>query len=197
MSKDFKEQIYDALADREKMIRAGKNSYPEPLIKMAETCAKAISQGRKILICGNGGSAADSQHFAAELVVRLSSKVERAALPCIALTTDTSILTACANDYGYDMIFSRQVEALGKKGDALIGLSTSGNSENVLRAFKTADLKKMKSLGLLGAGGGKCKDICDQVIVIPSDSTMRIQEEHIFILHTLASLIEQILREEA
>jgi D-sedoheptulose 7-phosphate isomerase len=157
----------------------------------------SIENGGKILICGNGGSAADSQHFSAELVGRFYK--DRDALPAIALTTDTSIITAVANDYGCNRIFSRQVEALGHPGDMLLGLSTSGNSENIIQAVLAARKKQMQTIALTGADGGKLKDLVDWSINIPCRQTPRIQEAHGFILHVWAEQIEAILcmREES
>lgn len=152
---------------------------------------KEALKKNKILICGNGGSAADSQHFAAELIGRFEK--DRDSLPAIALTTDTSILTAVGNDYGYDSIFAKQVNGLGKEGDVLIGISTSGNSENVIMAVEAAKEKKMTTIGLLGKDGGKLKDMVDFPVVVPHDVTARIQEVHIFILHFWAAVIEREL----
>jgi D-sedoheptulose 7-phosphate isomerase len=149
---------------------------------------ETLRSGKKILICGNGGSASDSQHFAAELIGRFEK--ERDSLPAIALTTDTSILTALGNDFGYDCIFDRQVYGLGKPGDVLVGISTSGNSVNVIRAVEAANAKRMCSIGLLGRGGGKIRDLVDLSIIVPHDVTARIQEVHEFILHYWAGVIE-------
>jgi D-sedoheptulose 7-phosphate isomerase len=197
LSEELKKQIYDSMADREKMIRAGKNSYPDAIIQVAEVLRDCISQGGKIMLCGNGGSAADCQHFAAEMIVRLTARVERIPLPAMALTTDSSILTAAGNDYGFDLVFARQVQGLGRKGDALIAISTSGNSENVYKALEAAELKGIIRIGILGDKGGKCLEQCDHSIVVPGDSTMRIQEEHTFLLHTIAQITEKLLLEEA
>ncbi len=150
-----------------------------------------LERGGKILLCGNGGSAADAQHIAAELVVRFKGGNERRALPALSLSTDPSTITAAGNDYGYDQIFSRGVEAWGKSGDLLIGISTSGNSKNVILAVEMARKKNMKVLLLLGAGGGKLKDLGDMSIVVPSPITARIQESHIMIGHILCSVIEK------
>jgi len=158
----------------------------------AEALVAAFRGGRKVLLCGNGGSAADAQHMAAELVVRMS-KGDRAALPAIALTTDTSALTAGGNDLGFDRIFSRQVEALGGKGDVLIAISTSGNSPNVIRAAGEARRKGMVTIGFLGRGGGKLGPLCDHPIVVPSDDTQRIQEGHITVVHILCGIVEDAL----
>lgn len=158
---------------------------------IAEACKLAvatINAGNKILLCGNGGSAADSQHIAAELTGRY--KKERNPLPGIALTTDTSALTAIANDYAYEDVFSRQVKALAQKGDLLIGISTTGNSQNVIDAFDAANVKGCKTLGLSGKGGGKFTGKCDLNVIIPSDDTARIQEMHILVGHMLCQAID-------
>lgn len=147
-----------------------------------------LNLGNKILICGNGGSAADSQHFAAELIGRY--KLERASLPAIALTTDTSILTAIGNDYGYEQVFSKQVEGLGQKGDILIGISTSGNSKNILNAYEVARKKDMICISLSGKGGGNMKDISDFNFIVPSNNTPRIQESHIMAIHIICEIME-------
>jgi D-sedoheptulose 7-phosphate isomerase len=157
----------------------------------AKVLVKTLREGNKILICGNGGSAADSQHFAAELIGRFEK--ERESLPAIALTTDTSILTAVGNDYGYDFVFEKQVKGLGHQGDVLVGISTSGNSPNVIRAVESAKKKEMLSIGMLGKDGGKLRDLVDVPIVVPHNVTARIQEAHIFILHFWAAVIEREL----
>jgi len=157
----------------------------------SKTIISSIKSGNKILICGNGGSAADSQHFAAELISRF--KKERPSIPAIALTTDTSILTAIGNDYSFDKVFSRQVEGLGQKGDILIGISTSGNSKDVIEAFNIAKNKGIKTIALLGCDGGKTKGTTDIEITVPSNNTPRVQECHITIIHIICNLIEQEL----
>jgi D-sedoheptulose 7-phosphate isomerase len=148
----------------------------------------AIETGHKILFCGNGGSAADSQHWAAEIVGRFQK--ERKGLPAIALTTDTSILTAIGNDYGFDRIFARQVEALGQQGDVLVAISTSGNSANVLAAVEEAKAKGMKVVGLTAQGGGKLGEVSDVILAIPSKTTARAQEVHSLIGHILCEMVE-------
>ena len=153
----------------------------------------ALKNKKKILLCGNGGSAADAQHLATELVIRLSPGIKRPGLPAIALTTDSSTLTAGANDLGYDAVFARSVEALGNEGDILIGISTSGNSESVNRAFRTAKEKKMVSIGFLGKDGGASKGLVDLAIVVPAQDTQRIQEGHITIGHIIFQQAEQEL----
>lgn len=156
--------------------------------KIGDLMLGTLLKGHRLLVCGNGGSAADAQHFAAEIVGRFEK--ERRAYPAISLTTDTSILTSIANDYGYDEVFSRQLEGLGATGDILIGISTSGGSGNVIRAVETASNLGMKSIGLLGRDGGRLKALVDHALVIPGESTARIQEVHGFILHFWAWHIE-------
>jgi len=153
---------------------------------------ETLEAGHKILLFGNGGSAADAQHIAAELTGRY--KIERKGLPAIALTTDTSALTAIGNDYGYEYLFSRQVEALARKGDMVIGISTSGNSQNVVYALEKAKEIGCRTVGFSGKGGGKMNDVCDLNIIVPSDDTARIQEMHILIGHILCQLIDNEYR---
>ncbi len=159
------------------------------IINIAETINKSISCGNKVLIFGNGGSAADSQHFAAEIVGRY--KRERRALAAIALTTDSSILTAVGNDYGYDDVFARQISALGREGDTAFGISTSGNSQNVLSAIKKAREMGLKTVALLGRDGGKIAEKADISLIYPFKETPRIQEYHTICLHLIAYLIDE------
>jgi len=147
--------------------------------------------GRRLYICGNGGSAGDAQHLATELVVRLDAGQKRDPLPAIALTTDSSILTAAANDFGFDYIFSRQLEALGRPGDGLLILSTSGVSTNLVTAANTAKELRMPVLALLGKTGGEVAELADLAIIVPSDNTQRIQETHLFCLHVLCEFLEK------
>jgi D-sedoheptulose 7-phosphate isomerase len=161
------------------------------ILKAIDLVIEAFNKKRKILLCGNGGSAADAQHLATEFVIRLSPKIQRPGLPAIALTTDTSLLTAGANDLGYDNVFARSVEALGESGDILLGISTSGNSESVNKAFQKAKEKHMITIALLGKDGGKSKDLVDLAIIVPSDDTQRIQEGHITIGHIIFQEVEQ------
>ena len=156
---------------------------------MAERCKEALKSGNKVLFCGNGGSAADAQHLAAELIGRFQK--ERRSLASVALTTDTSILTAVANDYGYDEVFARQVEGLGRSGDVLIGISTSGNSANVVKAALKARDTGMHTIAFTGEGGGKLKDICDITFAVPSKVTARIQEMHTMVGHIICELVEE------
>ena len=155
----------------------------------AITCIDSLKNNGKILILGNGGSAADAQHIAAELVGRY--KTERRGLAAIALTTDTSIITSISNDYGYSHVFDRQIEALANKGDIVIGISTSGNSINVINALKLASKLNCNTIGFSGQEGGIMKDICDVTLEAPSIDTPRIQEMHILIGHTICHLIDQ------
>jgi D-sedoheptulose 7-phosphate isomerase len=160
----------------------------EQILKASEICTKSLKQNGKIMFCGNGGSAADSQHLSAELVSKLS--YDRPALNAIALTTDTSALTAIGNDYGYLYSFSRQVEAIGNAGDILIGISTSGKSKNVIEAIKSAKNKKILTIGFLGKEGKDIGDLVDYQINIPSFETPKIQEGHISVGHILCGIIE-------
>jgi D-sedoheptulose 7-phosphate isomerase len=157
----------------------------------AQQASQVLLAGGKLMFCGNGGSAADSQHLAAELTGRFIK--DRRPLAAMALSTDTSALTCIANDYSYDEVFSRQVQGLGRPGDLLIGISTSGNSKNVIRAVQVAREQGIQVLGLLGRDGGALKSLCDVALVVNSDVTARIQESHILIGHTLCGLIEQHL----
>ena len=157
--------------------------------KVAEILLHCLEKGGTIFWCGNGGSASDSQHLAGELVGRFVD--ERKPLKSIALTADSAVMTCIVNDYGYEHIFSRQIEALGSKGDVLVGITTSGNSKNVLDAFEVAKNKGVRAIGLLGKGGGVAKDLADESIIISSNSTARVQEMHILIGHILCDLIEE------
>lgn len=163
----------------------------EPLLEASKLVVETLKAGNKVLLCGNGGSAADAQHIAAELTGRY--KTERRGLPGIALTTDTSALTAIGNDYGYDRVFDRQVEALAQKGDLIIGISTSGNSKNVINAFKVAKQIGCKTIGLTGRDGGAMNEVCDINLIVPSNDTPRIQEMHILFGHTICQIVDNEL----
>jgi D-sedoheptulose 7-phosphate isomerase len=165
------------------------------IAKAADLIAEVYLSGRKLLLCGNGGSAADCQHMAAEFVSRLSKDLDRRALPAIALTTDTSFLTAFSNDCGFEGIFERQVEALGNPGDLLIGISTSGNSPNVIRAVEAARKRNMGTIALTG-NGGRLATMADIVIAVPSTDTQYIQEAHLAVEHILCELVEFALFRE-
>ena len=154
----------------------------------AKICVEALNNGNKLLFCGNGGSAADAQHIATEFVVRFVKN--RRPLAAIALTTDTSALTAIANDFGYDQLFARQIEAIGKKGDILVGISTSGNSDNILNAFITAKSMDIKTVALGGKSGGHMKNLADTSFIVPHEESARIQECHLTFLHLLCTLVE-------
>ena len=185
----FKEHLecFTALSSDSKAI--------ENLIRSAELSAKALGTGGKILFCGNGGSAADAQHYAAELVVRLEKS--RNPFTAIALTTDSSIITAAANDFGYDTIFARQVLALGRKDDVLVAISTSGNSPSILNAIEVAHENGIDVIGFTGSHGGKMASSCDVLNTVPSNRTMRIQEMHSLMLHIFCELVETIVLEQA
>ena len=155
--------------------------------------SKAYKNKKKVLLCGNGGSAADCQHIATELMIRLNHDIKRPALAAIALTTDSSNLTAGGNDIGFENVFARNVEGLGSEGDILIAISTSGNSLNVINAVEKANQKKITTIGFLGGNGGKLKDKVDVPIIIPSSNVQRIQEGHITIAHILCELVEREL----
>jgi D-sedoheptulose 7-phosphate isomerase len=163
------------------------------IVAAARRVAELVAAGGKIMLCGNGGSAADSQHIAAEFTSRLRASMERPAIPAIALTTDTSFLTARGNDYGFDGVFERLVDGLGRAGDVLVAISTSGGSENVLRAVARAKDKGIFSIGLTGDTGGKLAQLADIVINVPSSSTQYIQESHIAIGHIVCELVEEML----
>jgi D-sedoheptulose 7-phosphate isomerase len=171
------------------VIEAMKTECMNDISLFAEACRTALASGNTIYLMGNGGSACDCQHFAAELVGRFQK--ERQAMAAVALTTDTSVLTALANDYGFEVIFSRQVEALVRQGDLVVGITTSGNSPNILRALAAANQQGAVTVGLTGRSGGKLKDICDICIRIPSDVTARIQEAHLLVEHLVCQRIEE------
>ena len=161
------------------------------LEKAADACIATLRKGGKILLAGNGGSAADAQHIAGELVSRFA--FDRAGLPAVALTTDTSILTAIGNDYGYEALFARQIQALGAKGDVFIGYSTSGKSPNILRAFEEAANKDMTRIGLTGNRRGPMVELCDFCLEVPSGDTPKIQEGHLVLGHILCGMVENAL----
>jgi D-sedoheptulose 7-phosphate isomerase len=161
----------------------------DSVVNSAQLCIDCLKNGGKILILGNGGSAADAQHIAAELVGRY--KVKRKGLPAIAITTDTSVITSIGNDFGYTHVFDRQLEAIAMKGDVVIGISTSGNSENVISALKLASTLECKTIGFSGQDVGCMSNICDINLIVPSDDTPRIQEMHIVIGHIICHLIDQ------
>ena len=163
----------------------------DTLVAAADLTAHALQSGHKLLVAGNGGSAADAQHLVAEFVVRLT--VDRPALRAIALTTDSSILTAAGNDYGFDRIFSRQLEALGQPGDVFLGISTSGNSANIVKALHQAKKIGISTIGLSGNGGGQMRPLCDYNLIVPSNVTMNIQESHLALEHIFCMIVERLL----
>lgn len=165
----------------------------EVVVAMAQAIADAFARGGKLLLCGNGGSAADAQHIAAEFLVRLRPDRDRPPLPALALHTDTSALTASSNDLGYEGVFARMVEALGVPGDVLIALSTSGRSLNVVRALEAARSKSMTTLGFLGSDGGAALKLCHTALLVPSTDPGRVQETHIAVGHAMVDLVETIL----
>ncbi|HKO20722.1 MAG TPA: D-sedoheptulose 7-phosphate isomerase [Acidobacteriaceae bacterium] len=164
------------------------DSIHEAVLGAARLTAQALKNGRKLMVCGNGGSAADAQHLVAEFVSRLVQ--DRAAMRAVALTTDTSILTAIGNDYGYENVFERQIEALGIEGDVLLAISTSGNSKNCIKALTLARSMGIHTVSYLGSGGGTMKDLSDISVIIPSNVTMNIQESHIALEHIFCLLVE-------
>ena len=161
----------------------------DDIVRVAKLCVALYKTDKKTLLAGNGGSAADAQHIAAELVGRYG--FDRPSIPSLALTTDTSNLTAIGNDYGYDFVFSRQLEGMGQEGDIFIGISTSGNSVNIINAFESAKKKGITTVALVGRDGGKMAEMADYSLIVPSDSTPRIQESHILIGHILCDIIEK------
>ena len=187
--------------NKEKYIQNSLKESSEIKLKIEEKCSQdiiaavkllvdSVQKGNKILLCGNGGSAADCQHIAAELMIRLSHDIKRPAIPALALTTDTSNLTAGGNDIGFENVFARNVQGLGNAGDVLWVISTSGNSPNVIKAVETARSKNMKVIGFLGGDGGKLKSAVDLSIIIPSQNIQRIQEGHITVAHIICELLE-------
>ena len=167
--------------------------YADAIISAAQMIADALAQGGKVMLCGNGGSAGDAQHIAAEFVATLDHRRPRGGLAALALTTDTSFITAYANDFGFEGIFQRQVDALGREGDVLIGISTSGNSANVVAAMDSARASGIKTIGFTGEGGGKLAPLSDMLFAVPSGKTMHIQEAHIALGHVMTMAVEQIL----
>tara|TARA_B100001121_G_C18658455_1_gene607633 strand:- start:226 stop:837 length:612 start_codon:yes stop_codon:yes gene_type:complete len=194
MSEDIKDRVKQTFQDsidvKQQIIDDG--SY-EILIEAGDIIANSISKGGKLLLCGNGGSAADAQHLAAEFLIRLTSDVNRQSIPALALAQDTSTLTACINDYGPDKIFSRVFSSLSCDGDILLAITTSGNSINIIETLKSAKEKGIYSIGFLGNGGGEALSYCDLAFIAPSKITARIQESHITAGHALLQYIEDSL----
>ncbi|MCX7738992.1 MAG: D-sedoheptulose 7-phosphate isomerase [Hydrogenothermaceae bacterium] len=190
----LEETIVDIFQESSRLKREFVQEYAEDIVNLSIFLGKRLKMGYKVLICGNGGSAADSQHFAAEIVGRFEK--EKKPFSAIAITTDSSILTAIGNDYGFENIFSKQVEALGRKGDILIGISTSGNSKNVIEAVRIAKDMGIFTVGFLGRDGGKLKDIVDKAFIVRSDSTARVQEVHLTLEHAICSILDLYLTGE-
>ena len=165
----------------------------EDILSAVKVLTNSFKNGNKLLLCGNGGSAADCQHLATEFVIRLSHEIERPAIPAISLTTDTSNLTAGGNDIGFVNVFARSIQGLGQSGDVLLAISTSGNSPNIIRAAEAAKAKRMKIIGFLGGNGGEIKPLVDVQIIIPSYNVQRIQEGHITVGHIICELVENEL----
>ncbi|MEW5842960.1 MAG: D-sedoheptulose 7-phosphate isomerase [Bacteroidota bacterium] len=190
---DKEKFIVDSLKESSELkLNIEKNCKAEILVAV-QSLADAFRNGKKLLLCGNGGSAADCQHIATELVIRLSHHIQRPALPAIALTTDTSNITAGGNDIGFENVFARNVEGLGAEGDVLLAISTSGNSPNIIKAVEKAHQKKMFVIGFLGGNGGKIKPLVDLPIIMPSSNIQRIQEGHITVAHIICELVETAL----
>jgi len=183
----IKNQIQASIDTKQKILEDAQ--LMETIAEVGRQCVALYQNGKKTLLAGNGGSAADAQHFAAELVGRYG--FDRPSLPSIALTTDTSNLTAIGNDYGYDKVFSRQLEGMGNEGDLFIGISTSGNSQNIINAFAAAKEKNIITVALVGRDGGKMANIADFTLIVPSNDTPRIQESHLLIEHMICDIIEQ------
>ncbi|MCW8915473.1 MAG: SIS domain-containing protein [Magnetovibrio sp.] len=183
--------VFSESADVKMQLAA--SDAPKILTRMAHIAGNSVKNGGKVMFCGNGGSAADAQHIAAELLVRLRSDRERGPLAALTLTQDTSTLTACSNDYGYEYIFERPLRALGRQGDILVGITTSGNSGNVLEAMKAAKELGITVFGFLGGDGGKAVSLCDEAFIVPVKDTGRIQESHITAGHILVELIEDVV----
>jgi D-sedoheptulose 7-phosphate isomerase len=187
------DSIAEYLSQVQATLSATAENCSEEIARAAAAVAESVRGGGKVLICGNGGSAADSQHLAAELVSTLTVDRLRPAIPAVALTTDTSILTAVSNDFGFEGVFARQVEALGTAGDVLIGISTSGNSEDVVLAMEQAARQGMRTIALTGESGGKLGPIADIAILVPSSQTSHVQEAHLAVEQLIAFLVEDEL----
>lgn len=188
------QRVTDIFEESVKVKQETLNLNGPRIVEAVQMMLAVFRSGGKILFCGNGGSAADSQHIAAEFIGRFQK--ERRSLPAIALTTDSSILTALGNDYGYDVVFARQVEGLGRPGDLLVGISTSGNSRNVIEAVKKAQTMGIKTISLTGGTGGELAQLTDINLNVPSKVTARIQESHLCMEHVICDLVEEVLSRE-
>ncbi len=187
--KDWKEVINSEITEKHELLdRLNNEGYIDDVFSVAEVMIECIRNGGKILTAGNGGSAADAQHFTGEIVGRFL--VERDSLPAVSLVVDPVVMTCLGNDYGYDNAIARQIEGIGKKGDLLLAISTSGNSANLNSAIETCKKKGIKTVALTGRTGGKMKELCDHLLLVPSNETPRIQEVHTFTVHILCEIIE-------
>ncbi len=187
----MRQEIIQSVKDHQQLVNQVLESLVTQIENMAAVITNCLQQGGTVFWCGNGGSASDALHLSAELIGRFEK--ERVAYSSIALSSNVSVLTSVGNDYGFENIFGRQIEGLGKKNDILVGISTSGNSENIARAVEKANSLNMVSIGMLGHNGGKLKDLCEHAIVIPSGNTARIQEMHIMIGHCVCACVESNL----
>jgi D-sedoheptulose 7-phosphate isomerase len=190
---DFSTLIDNHISSSVEILKHISSDLNNPIFKAVNQIIKTFKKGGKLLIAGNGGSAADAQHFAAEFIIRLTSKSTRPSLPAISLTTDTSVLTAGSNDFGFEQIFKRQLEGLAKPQDCFIAISTSGDSKNLVEALKFTKSVKIPSISLLGNNGGRMSGYTDFPIIINSSNTMHIQEAHICVYHIICDLVERSL----
>jgi D-sedoheptulose 7-phosphate isomerase len=185
----FAAMMEEGAALRRRMAAEGASA----VLAVVAACERSLRAGGKLLFCGNGGSAADAQHLATELLVRLRARIERPSWPAVALTLDPAVLTAAGNDYGFEEVFARPLAGLGRPGDVLFGITTSGRSLNVLRALETARAMGIVTVGLLGGDGGPARALCDHALVVPSTETARVQEVHIALGHAVLELLEDRL----
>lgn len=190
---DRKDFIFQSITESSKVKLLVLEKCYEPIMKAADILVEAVRSGKKIMLAGNGGSAADSQHIATEFMIRLSHDLSRPAIAAIALTTDSSNITAGGNDIGFENVIARSIEGLGNEDDVFICISTSGNSPNILKAVEKAHEKSINVVGFLGGKGGKLAEMCDVPIIVPSENTQRIQESHITIGHILCEIVEREL----
>lgn len=186
----MRKELEQIINDKKQLLdMLGETGYLDTIEQVTQVMVDCLCAGNKILLAGNGGSAADAQHFAGEIVGRFL--MERKALPAISLCVDPSVMTCIGNDYGYEAVFERQLSGLGNAGDVIVAISTSGNSENLIQAVETAKQMSIHTVGLLGKTGGKLKELCDYALVVPSNETPRIQEIHTFSVHLLCEYVEK------
>ena len=191
MNKFIKKKITENISLKKKIYKS--KSILQKIDKIEGILYSCLNDNKKILFCGNGGSCSDAQHLATELIVRLRPKVNRKAIRSLSLSLDPTFLTACSNDFGYENIYKRSLEAISEKGDVLVALSTSGNSNNIIKALKAAKKNKLKTVSFLGSGGGRSRDLADVNLIVPSKDTARIQECHIFLGHLIMEMLEKKL----